>query len=1325
MPFGAEVQDSGRVRFRLWAPSHASIHVELDRGAAVLPLQGLADGWHELTTDRARNGTLYHFVLPDGMKVPDPASRFQPEDVHGPSEVIDPRAYPWRQDGWRGRPWEEAVLYELHVGAFTPRGTFSAMVEKLDHLVSLGVTGIELMPIADFPGGRNWGYDGVAPYAPDASYGRPDSLRELVDAAHERGLMVLLDVVYNHFGPEGAYLHKVAPQTFTERHKTPWGAAINMDGAEARPVREFFIHNALYWLEEFRLDGLRLDAVHAILDDSPRHFLDELAERVRGSFPERHVHLVLENEENEASLLIRDDAGRPRLYSAQWNDDVHHVLHVAGTAEVHGYYGDYHDAGVKLGRALAEGFAFQGEPMSYRGAPRGEPSAQLPPTAFVAFIQNHDQIGNRACGERLTVLASEAANRALAAVYLLLPQIPMLFMGEEWGARQPFPFFCDFEPGLAKAVREGRRAEFARFPEFQDPHRREQIPDPTAPGTFNAAKLGWEALANPPHADWLDRYRKILQIRREEIVPRLHQLHRAGHFLVLAPGAVTVAWRVSDREEIRLEANLSAQTVTGGSARAGRILWQEGAVEADGRLGAYAVRWSIVPDIEPRSAGADSLGVLAERMGILPEYRDARGRIVQTPRQTQCRLLAAMGLEVENESQAAAALEKLDGDGWREVLPPVRVIRASEEPVTVDVVVPAELRTLTWSLRLEEGGKQGAEVELSSLELLDETGAGGRRLQRRRLVLDPDLPWGYHHLSVAPGDGSMTLIVTPGQCWLPPELLDRRRLWGLAAQLYLVRSRENWGIGDFGDLSRLVTLAASKGVDVIGLNPLHAMFTDAPEHASPYSPASRLLLNVLNIDVTALPELHESPVARTLLESEDFQRRLAACRAGNRVDYGTVTSLKMAVLEVLFESCRAAADRGRWAAFEEFRRERGANLEATCLFLALREHFARSEPARADWHNWPAEYQSIGSPEVSRFAREHAGRIVFLAWLQWVAGEQLAAAARLARDRDMRIGLYRDLAVGSDSAGAEGWVNPEITISGARIGAPPDIYNPAGQNWGLPPFDPHALRAQAYRGFIELLRANMRFSGGLRIDHAMGLQQLYWVPRGGTPLEGAYVRYPVEDLLGVLALESHRQRCIVVGEDLGTVPEGFREKLAAANVLSYRVLYFEQHGGTGEFAPPRDYPYLSLAVVSNHDLPTLRAWWAGEDIHLKERLGLYPDPEERARQNRARERDKHELLAALRREQLLPADTEPDWGALLRAVHAYLGRTGSALVMAQLDDLTGEIEPVNVPATSDEYPNWRRRLSQSLDELAGSVQLADLAAIFASERANPVESPKI
>ncbi len=444
MPYGAELTEDGSVRFRLWAPGARQIDLCLQRedGERLIAMSHRDAGWYELVTREAGASDRYRFRIDGDMRVPDPASRFQPEDVHGPSEIVDPAAFDWHDEDWRGRPWEETVLYEVHVGTFTPEGSFRAIEERLDYLADLGVTAIELMPVADFPGRRNWGYDGVLPYAPDGSYGRPEDLKHLVQCAHQRGLMVFLDVVYNHFGPEGNYLHVYAEPFFTERHHTPWGAGINFDGSGSRDVRDFFIHNALYWLEEYHLDGLRLDAVHAIADDSQPDILQELAVRVHaGPGRNRHVHLVLENDHNAARYLVRSEDGSPRLYVAQWNDDAHHALHLLATGESDGYYEDYADAPTDhLGRTLTEGFAYQGDPSAYRhGERRGEPSSHLPLTAFVNLLQNHDQVGNRALGERIDRLADPRALRAVTAILLLAPSPPLLFMGQEFLAPDALP----------------------------------------------------------------------------------------------------------------------------------------------------------------------------------------------------------------------------------------------------------------------------------------------------------------------------------------------------------------------------------------------------------------------------------------------------------------------------------------------------------------------------------------------------------------------------------------------------------------------------------------------------------------------------------------------------------------------------------------------------------------------------------------------------------------------------------------------------------------------------------------------------------------------
>jgi maltooligosyltrehalose trehalohydrolase len=589
MPFGAELVDGG-VRFALWAPSAASVDLVLDGSARPMPPG--AGGWRALTVPGVGAGARYAYRIDGGTIVPDPASRCQPDDVAGPSLVVDPMAYDWQDGDWRGRPWAETVLYEAHVGTATPEGTYAGLERRLADLRDLGVTAIELMPLGDFPGGRNWGYDGVLPYAPARAYGAPDDLKRLIDRAHALGLMVFVDAVYNHFGPSGNYLSLYAGSFFTARHHTPWGAGPNFDGAGSAAVRDFFVHNALYWLEEFHADGLRLDAVHTMLDDSDRHILAEIALRVRAACPDRDVHLVLENDRNESRWLTRQGGdGEPRLYTAQWSDDIHHCWHAALTGEAGGYYADFTgDIVEHLGRALAEGFAYQGEPSTYRGAGRGEPSSHLPPTAFVAFLQNHDQIGNRPLGERLDRMVEPRRLALARAALLLAPQVPLLFMGEEWAASAPFLFFVDFaaDPALSDAVREGRRREFAPF--FAAVGPAAEPPDPTAADCFARSRLDWNERSRAPHAAVLAETRALLALRHAEIMPLL-----AGRFLGAmrghpAPGMIDVAWRF-EAGILRLVMNFGANDAAVMVHRGDRIVWSSPGVRTHGdlaRLGPWA-----------------------------------------------------------------------------------------------------------------------------------------------------------------------------------------------------------------------------------------------------------------------------------------------------------------------------------------------------------------------------------------------------------------------------------------------------------------------------------------------------------------------------------------------------------------------------------------------------------------------------------------------------------------------------------------------------------------------------------------------------------------
>jgi maltooligosyltrehalose trehalohydrolase len=563
--FGARLTDNGAT-FGLWAPAAKRVDLLLDQPQ---PMPRGSDGWFSIDIAGIKAGARYKFRIDDGIDVPDPASDFQPEDVNGPSEVIDHTRFQWQATDWRGRPWHETVLIESHVGTFTREGSYRAMIGKLDHLAETGINALELMPLADFAGRRNWGYDGVLWYAPDGAYGRPDDLKALIDAAHQRGMMMFLDVVYNHFGPEGNYLGRYAPTFFTQSH-TPWGSAIDYRVPE---VRAFAIENALHWLRDYRFDGLRLDAVNQILGEGDdASLLHELSAAV-GELAEqsgRHIHLVLENGDNIASLLDATEAPPRGKYRAQWNDDYHHVWHVLLTGE-----------------ALASGFVYQGETSAFWGnKPRGEPSGQLAPTAFVNFLQNHDQIGNRPLGDRLESLAGANGIEAALAVTLLAPMPPMLFMGEEWGSKAPFPFFCDFHGELALAVRQGRRREYA----WAYARYGEEIPDPLDVTTFQSAVLDWQSRETSAGQKRLSLVQRLLKVRHREIVPRLEGAAFGGA-QAQDNGMLTASWRMGDGTKLHLLANLSSADVAHHTiASEGLSIW--GGDPGD-RLAPWSVLWRL------------------------------------------------------------------------------------------------------------------------------------------------------------------------------------------------------------------------------------------------------------------------------------------------------------------------------------------------------------------------------------------------------------------------------------------------------------------------------------------------------------------------------------------------------------------------------------------------------------------------------------------------------------------------------------------------------------------------------------------------------------
>ncbi|HBM8316709.1 malto-oligosyltrehalose trehalohydrolase [Enterobacter cloacae] len=532
--WGAEFISGDVVRFRVWAEGQQQLTLRL--AERDLPMTVVGNGWFQIDVPGVTHGTEYQFVLQDGMAVPDPASRAQKGDVNGPSVVIDPGRYQPINPDWAGRPWEETVIYELHIGTFTPQGTFRAAIDKLPYLAELGITQLEVMPVSQFGGSRGWGYDGVLLYAPHSAYGTPEDFHAFIDAAHGLGLSVVLDIVLNHFGPEGNYLPLLSPAFFDAQRMTPWGNGI---AYEREPVRHYILDAPLFWLTEYRLDGLRFDAIDQIKDTASKHILQQIAETIREALPDRHIHLTTEDSRNVIFLHPRDEKGATPLFTAEWNDDFHNAAHVFATGETHAYYQDFaFEPENKFARALAEGFVYQGEVSLQTGHSRGVECHTQPPTFFVDFIQNHDQTGNRAQGERLITLAGADKTRVLLAALLLSPHIPLLFMGEEYGETNPFLFFTDFHGDLAKAVREGRAKEFTGHSGHDG-----DVPDPNDEQTFARSKLDWHNVTTAQGKSWLRFTRSLLVLRHRYLVPLLRPGDTVeGKIVKTAPGMVAVSW---------------------------------------------------------------------------------------------------------------------------------------------------------------------------------------------------------------------------------------------------------------------------------------------------------------------------------------------------------------------------------------------------------------------------------------------------------------------------------------------------------------------------------------------------------------------------------------------------------------------------------------------------------------------------------------------------------------------------------------------------------------------------------------------------------------
>lgn len=717
--------------------------------------------------------------------------------------------------------------------------------------------------------------------------------------------------------------------------------------------------------------------------------------------------------------------------------------------------------------------------------------------------------------------------------------------------------------------------------------------------------------------------------------------------------------------------------------------------------------------------------------GIHQEYYTIWGQHHPTGERAKRAILAAMGVPAEDDAAIASSLREHERAAWARLLPPVFVGREHAGPYRIALVIPGALDHAAWSwqLRTENGRELGGEFVPAALEEGGRQQLDGQEFVRRTLALDPAVETGYHRLFIACGNeirGEMSLIVAPQTCYTPPAIEDDGRVWGFAVQLYGVRASRNWGMGDFSDLGAMVDFSTAAGAGTVLLNPLHALFPEAPAHASPYSPSSRVWFNSLYLDVEAIADFAECEAARERVAAPEFQEKLRTLRDSAQVDYAGVSLAKREILDLLYRHFRLhhlAQGSPRACDFRAFQAEHGESLRKLAEFEALQEHFHARHDSSWGWPNWPKAYQNQHGPEVAVFSENHLAQVEFHEYLQWQAHLQLVTAGRRSAERGLGIGIMLDLAIGVAEGGAATWTRPELYACAASTGAPPDEINLMGQDWGLPPWIPHKLTEAAYEPFIELLRTNMGFAGALRMDHVMGLRRLFWVVRGLPAAEGAYVSYPFEDLLGILALESQRNRCLVVGEDLGTVPDEVRHALHPMGVLSTRILYFERRDD-GRMKPPGEYPAQAAAAVTTHDLPTLAGFWQGLDIELRDSLQLFPSKEVRNRQIAARNADRPHLLEALAGEGLLPpgGGTQPEsfpgmTAELARAVYAYLARSPSRLLLVQMEDGFGVAEQPNLPgATEAIYPCWRLKLPLELEAWNDSGYLQGIIEALRQER---------
>ncbi|MEW5962561.1 MAG: glycogen debranching protein GlgX [Pseudomonadota bacterium] len=1250
------------------------------------------------------------------------------------------------------------------------RGTFAGLASEavIGHLRALGVTAIELMPIfpfADEPhlvakGLTNyWGYNPYCFLAPDPRYAAGEAraeLREMVRRYHEAGIEVILDVVYNHTG-EGWHLGPTlslrgidnqsyyrlvpgAPRYYVD--DTGCGNTLDLS---REPGIGLVIGSLRHWAGEMGIDGFRFDLATTLARTDAGFDPDApLIRAIRSDPVLAGVKLIAEPwDVGPGGYRL----GGFRQRFAEWNDRYRNAVRafwrgdggvigelarrLTGSADLfHGHtlgpaasldYVTSHD-----GFTLADLVSYEKKHNEANGEGNRDGSDDNISASYGVEGPTDDPVVNATRARQM---------RNMLATLLLSQGVPMLLAGDEMGRTQSGNnnSYCQdnatsWIDWSQLATPEGHaQAEFVRrliaLRERHPALRRERFLTgrPSAGGTLADASWWSPEGREMTPADWELPYARVLGLLIAGADEDGAQ-SETGHLLVLLNAHDgSVPFRLPVTLGIAAWTTLldTTKAATTGHAAGEIVPIAPRSLVVLESVTKDAVRAAppVTPARRDVAVTADTLARLSAAAGIEASYWSLAGREELASRETRLALLAAMGLDVTSERHACESAETLELARWRTMLPPACVLRIGRPAPApgIEMTIPARDlgRPLAWRIALEDGGSVGGEVIAGTLAAVASRHVDGRHMMRLVLPLPADLPLGYHRLEMALAGAVShgTLIVAPAHAYLPQWLSGGRRQWGLAAQIYSLRRLSpgaiDWGIGDLGMLGEIAPLVGREGGALIGINPLHALFRSEPRRASPYSPSSRLFLDALTIDIGAVPELAECAAARELIAANAALAPGAPC---DLVDHPAVSRSKLVALDALhrcFESRHPpGSPSSRRRAFDAFRAERGEALARFALFEALEERLGPP-------HTWPAAYANPAAPEVQAFARDSADRCAFFAYLQFEADRQLAAVAATCRGSGVAGGLYGDLAVGAAPDGAEIWADPGTFARTARFGAPPDPFSETGQDWGMPPVSPHALSADAYRPLAALLRANMRHAAALRLDHVMWLERMFWIPSGGTARDGTYVRFPRDDLMGVLALESHRNRCLVVGEDLGTVPDGFRDRMREEAILSYRFMRFERHPD-GLFHRPQSYPALALATPASHDLATIRGFWLGRDIEAKRAAGLVTDAAATAA-TATRAIERAQLIAALADQHLLPPDFpvhlaigDDAMAALVEAVHRFLARTPSALAMLNLEDLAGVVDQTNLPGTIDSYPNWRRRLPADLtaQRLAERLQRA-------------------